>query len=196
MKILMLDNYDSFTYNLVGMLEAVSGISIVVKRNDEIGLEEVAEFDKIILSPGPGLPQDAGIMMDLIHRYGSEKSILGICLGMQAIGLAFGGKLKNLKDVFHGVSRQVNVLSEDLLFSACSPDFMAGRYHSWVLDDEAFPDNHLKITAVDELGLIMGIRHRFHDVCGLQFHPESILTPLGHTILKAWIHAPVQIPQL
>ncbi len=196
MKILMLDNYDSFTYNLVGMMEAISGHTIVVKRNDEISLDEVTEFDKIILSPGPGLPQEAGIMMDLIYRYGSEKSILGICLGMQAIGLAYGGKLKNLTEVFHGVSRQVNVLGEDLLFNACSPDFMAGRYHSWVLDNEGFPDNHLKITAVDELGLIMGIRHQNYDVCGLQFHPESILTPLGHTILKAWIHVPVQIPQL
>lgn len=196
MKILMLDNYDSFTYNLTGMMESISGLSIVVKRNNEIGLEEAAEFDKIILSPGPGLPQEAGIMMDLIYRYGSEKSILGICLGMQAIGLAYGGKLKNLKEVFHGVSRQVNVLSEDLLFNACSPDFMAGRYHSWVVDKEDFPDEQLQITAVDETGLIMGIRHRFHDVCGLQFHPESILTPLGDTILKAWIHAPVQIPQL
>lgn len=196
MKILMLDNYDSFTYNLVGMIEAISGLSIVVKRNDEISLDEVTEFDKIILSPGPGLPQEAGNMMDLIYRYGSEKSILGICLGMQAIGLAYGGKLKNLTEVFHGVSRQVNVLGEDLLFKACSPDFMAGRYHSWVLDSDDFPNDHLKITAVDELGLIMGIRHQKFDVCGLQFHPESILTPLGHTILKAWIHAPVQIPQL
>lgn len=196
MKILMLDNYDSFTYNLVGMMEAISGYAIVVKRNDEISLEEVSEFDKIILSPGPGLPQEAGIMMDLIKRYGSEKSILGICLGMQAIGLAYGGKLKNLTQVFHGVSRQVNVLEDDLLYTDCKAGFMAGRYHSWVLDREFFPENQLKITAMDEEGLIMGIRHLNHDVCGLQFHPESILTPLGDTILKAWIHAPVTIPQL
>ncbi len=196
MKILMLDNYDSFTYNLVGMMEALSGYAIIIKRNDEISLDEVSKFDKIILSPGPGIPEEAGIMMDLIRRYGSEKSILGICLGMQAIGLAYGGKLKNLKEVFHGVSRQVNVMNEDLLFNDCSPEFMAGRYHSWVLDQEFFPKKQLKITAMDEEGLIMGIRHLTHDVCGLQFHPESILTPLGHTILKAWIHAPVQIPQL
>lgn len=189
MKVLILDNYDSFTYNLVHLVEMILQERVDVYRNDRIRLEEVAAYDKIILSPGPGLPADAGILLPLISAYASTRSILGVCLGHQGIGEAFGGRLVNLSDVFHGVATDV-VLTP----SACGkglfrdlPDQVAvGRYHSWVVSDQGLPAE-LEVTARDGDGHIMALRHRQYDVQGVQFHPESILTPLGSTILRNWL---------
>jgi anthranilate synthase component II len=190
MKILVFDNYDSFTYNLVHLVEKIIHEKVEVHRNDQIPLEKVKEYDKIILSPGPGIPEEAGLLLPLIKEYASSKSILGVCLGHQAIGEAFGGKLINLSSVFHGVATPVKVKSEKLktsdLFEGLPDQIDVGRYHSWVVSKENFP-NDLEITAEDENGMIMGLQHKTFDVQGVQFHPESVLTPNGETIMRNWL---------
>lgn len=190
MKILILDNYDSFTYNLVHMVKELGYTSIEVHRNDQISLEEIDRFDKIILSPGPGIPEEAGILVPLIQRYAATKSILGICLGHQAIAIALGGKLTNLDEVFHGIQTPVEV-SNDLLFHSLPTQTLAGRYHSWVINKtEHFPPQ-LEVIASDTNGHIMAVRHREYDVRGIQFHPESVMTPDGKTMLQNWLAAPL-----
>jgi anthranilate synthase component 2 len=187
-KILVIDNYDSFTYNLVHYIEKLTGICPSVMRNDEITLEEVNNYDKILLSPGPGIPSDAGICIDLIKRYAPSKSILGICLGHQAIGEAFGGTILNLSDVFHGIASPVTITDPgDFLFRGIPASIIAGRYHSWVVSGDNLPDC-FTVTCKDEGGIIMGISHKEYDVRGLQFHPESILTEHGIEIISNWIN--------
>ncbi|MFO0322524.1 MAG: anthranilate synthase component II [Bacteroidota bacterium] len=186
MKLLLLDNYDSFTYNLVHLIEKVSDIHIDVIRNDKISIDDVENYDKIILSPGPGLPKDAGIMPELIKKYGHKKSIFGVCLGLQAIGEAFGGSLKNLDTVFHGVATKIKIIGDDKLFDNCPKTFTVGRYHSWVVNSNNLP-NDLIITSIDDEGNIMSIKHQTLDVRGVQFHPESILSEYGETMLKNWL---------
>src|SRR6478609_9166027 len=184
-NILVIDNYDSFTYNLVHYLEALD-CEVTVYRNDEFELEEIAKFDKILLSPGPGLPDEAGLLKPLIQKYASSKSILGVCLGQQAIGEVFGGKLTNLDKVYHGVANNIKVLVEDeILFKGLPKEIQVGRYHSWVVDPN-LPEV-LEATSVDENNQIMSLRHKTLDVRGVQFHPESVLTPLGMQMLKNWI---------
>ena len=187
MKILLLDNYDSFTYNLLHILKEL-GADVEVHRNDKIALEDVARFDKILLSPGPGIPEEAGILLPLIRRYAPEKSILGVCLGEQAIGEAFGAKLLNLQEVHHGVASEIRVIADEPLFRGMGERFMAGRYHSWVVSREAFPSCLEITTEAVEDGEIMALRHREYDVRGIQFHPESVLTPKGKLILENWIY--------
>ena len=193
MKILVFDNYDSFTYNLVHLVEKIIHGKVEVFRNDEIPLEKVRLYDKIILSPGPGIPVEAGELLPLIREYASTKSILGVCLGHQAIGEAFGGKLINLSTVYHGVATPIRVLQPHTegsygndLYQDLPVDLEVGRYHSWVVSDESFP-KELEVTARDEHDLIMGLRHKSFDVQGVQFHPESVLTPLGEKILINWL---------
>ena len=186
MKILLFDNYDSFTYNLLHILKEL-GADVEVHRNDKISLEEIERFDKILLSPGPGIPEEAGILLPLIRRYAPTKSILGVCLGEQAIGEAFGATLINLTDVHHGVCSDIRIVAKDPIFEGLEPGIRVGRYHSWAVSKENFPDC-LEITAVDtEEGQIMGLRHREYDVRGIQFHPESVLTPKGKTIIRNWL---------
>ena len=187
MKILVLDNYDSFTYNLVHYLEELTGERVTVARNDEITIEQAAAFDLIVLSPGPGIPDEAGIMKELILKLAPVKSILGICLGMQAIGEVFGGHLTNLEKIYHGVATEIRVTDpSETLFLGLPKAFKGGRYHSWVVDEDTLPAC-LKITATDENGMIMGITHKQYDVSGLQFHPESVLTENGKLILSNWL---------
>ncbi|MBD0276390.1 MAG: aminodeoxychorismate/anthranilate synthase component II [Flavisolibacter sp.] len=203
--ILVFDNYDSFTYNLVHLVEKILHQKVEVYRNDEISLEKIAEYDKIILSPGPGLPSEAGLLEPLIREYAGKKSILGVCLGHQAIGEVFGGKLVNLRTVFHGVSTPVKVVNGEWsmgnkknspftidhsrdLFAGLPEAFEVGRYHSWIVSDENFPEE-LEVTARDEHGYIMALRHKEYDVQGVQFHPESVLTPDGEKILRNWLDA-------
>ncbi len=184
MKVLVLDNYDSFTYNLVQYIQEILEQKIDVYRNDEIELDAIEAYDLIILSPGPGLPKDAGIMPALIKRYAATKSILGVCLGHQAIGEAFGASLENLEHVFHGVETPVEVVVKDeSLFQDVPTSFQAGRYHSWVVAKEDLPAV-FEITAVDAEGVIMAMRHREFDVRGVQFHPESIMTEFGRKMLE------------
>jgi anthranilate synthase component 2 len=187
MKILVFDNYDSFTYNLVHAISRL-GYEADVVRNDCIALEDVKKYDKIVLSPGPGIPSESGILQDLVRAYAPTKSILGVCLGEQAIGEVFGGKLENLKDVYHGVSTEIQVVDDDILFTGLERRFDAGRYHSWIVSRENFPDE-LKITAIDAENNIMALAHRKYDVRGVQFHPESVLTPVGEKILKNWLNS-------
>lgn len=187
-NILVIDNYDSFTYNLVYYIEKISGVRVDVFRNDEISINEVNKYDKILLSPGPGIPSEAGIILDLIRTYGSSKSILGVCLGHQAIGEAFGGKLINLDKVYHGIASEINILStEDPLYSGLPDKFNAGRYHSWVVAKENLPDC-FHITCEDSSGLIMGLSHKVYDIKGVQFHPESVLTENGIKIIENWLN--------
>jgi len=204
MKILVFDNYDSFTYNLVHLVEKITHEKVDVHRNDQIPLEKVKVYDKIILSPGPGIPEEAGLLLPLIKEYASSKSILGVCLGHQAIGQAFGGELINLSSVFHGVATPVkigngqwSIVNEGKspltihhsrlgLFDGLPETIEVGRYHSWVVSKENFP-NVLEITAEDETGMIMGLQHKTYDVQGVQFHPESVLTPMGEEIMKNWL---------
>ena len=188
MKLLVLDNYDSFTYNLVHLIEKVSEIPFDVIRNDKISIDAVKAYDKILLSPGPGLPKDAGIMPELIKQYGSSKSILGVCLGLQAIGESYGGSLKNLETVFHGIATPINIISEDTIFNGCPKTFTVGRYHSWVINNNQLP-TEFQITATDEQGNIMALKHRTHDVRGVQFHPESILSEYGEMMIHNWLKA-------
>lgn len=187
-KILVFDNYDSFTYNLVHAIKKLGYLQVDVYRNDEIALDKVAEYDKILLSPGPGVPSEAGELLPLIKRYAATKSILGVCLGHQAIGEAFGGTLLNLDNVHHGISSQIKVLAPDVLFKNVPDKFEGGRYHSWVVAQENFPTS-LKVIAVDANGEIMALRHQTYDVCGVQFHPESVLTPMGETLLLNWLES-------
>lgn len=186
MKILVFDNYDSFTYNIVHALKKLGYDDVEVHRNDQIALAEIACFDKIILSPGPGVPSESGILLDLIKTYAASKSILGVCLGEQAIAEAFGGKLINLPEVHHGVTSEIQVLDNDLLFSDLPEKMTVGRYHSWAVEKESLPDC-LKVTAVDESGMIMALAHKQFDVRGVQFHPESVLTPEGEEMLRNWL---------
>lgn len=186
MKVLVLDNYDSFTYNLVHALKKLGVTDVEVHRNDQISLEEVNRFDKIVLSPGPGVPSESGILLDLIRTYAPTKCILGVCLGQQAIAEAFGGKLINLSEVYHGVSSVVKVIQPDVLFEGLPAELEVGRYHSWVVDADTLPAE-LTVTAVDEGGMIMALAHKIYDVRGVQFHPESVLTPLGEQMLKKWL---------
>jgi anthranilate synthase component 2 len=191
MKILVFDNYDSFTYNLVHLVEKIIHVKVEVYRNDQIPMEKVKEYDKIILSPGPGIPEEAGLLLPLIKEYAASKSILGVCLGHQAIGQAFGGTLVNLSTVYHGVATPVKVNSDKLkaksfLFEGLDDTIEVGRYHSWVVSNENFP-GELEITAEDENGMIMALQHKKYDVQGVQFHPESVLTPLGEAIMKNWL---------
>ncbi|WP_116105356.1 anthranilate synthase component II [Lewinella sp. IMCC34191] len=184
MKILILDNYDSFTYNLVHYIEDELGEEVDVYRNDQIALEAVAAYDLVVLSPGPGLPADAGIMPELIKRYAGEKVIFGVCLGHQAIGEAYGGSLHNLSQVHHGIETEmVRTLTDDVLFADVPPRFNAGRYHSWVIDPETLPAE-LEVTATDEVGGIMAMRHRELPIFGVQFHPESIMTEHGRLMIR------------
>lgn len=187
-KTLLFDNYDSFTYNLHHLLREL-GARVEVRRNDQISLDEVDGYDQIVLSPGPGIPEEAGLLLPLIRRFAPTKRILGVCLGEQAIGEAFGAKLINLKEVYHGVSSRIQVVSKDeILFKGLPESFEGGRYHSWVVDEKDFPEC-LEITARDaEKGLIMAIRHRQYDVRGIQFHPESVLTPNGRNMIQNWLH--------
>jgi anthranilate synthase component 2 len=187
-RILVFDNYDSFTYNLVHLVEKIMGTRVDVYRNDRIPLEDVAAYDKIILSPGPGIPEEAGLLLPLIREYAASKSILGVCLGHQAIGEAFGGRLVNLSTVYHGVATPVHVLKMGALFEGLPQTLEAGRYHSWVVGEEGFP-SVLEITARDDNNYIMGLRHKSLDVQGLQFHPESVLTPMGEQLLRNWLKA-------
>lgn len=189
MKLLVLDNYDSFTYNLVHLVkEIVPTIELEVHRNDKITLEEVAKFDKIMLSPGPGIPSEAGILQDLIRKFAPTKPILGVCLGHQAIGEVFGGKLTNMDKVYHGIAMDTKITVKDVLFQHTPEHFLTGRYHSWVVDNKDFPAE-LEITATDENGKIMALRHRKYDVRGVQFHPESILTEYGKEMMASWLLA-------
>jgi anthranilate synthase component 2 len=186
-KIIVIDNYDSFTFNLVHQIGKLTGKRPDVFRNDEIDLQAIEMYDKILISPGPGIPIEAGICLDVIRRYGSRKSILGICLGHQAICEAFGGKSLNLSSVYHGIASPVKIrVPDEPLFKNIPPILMAGRYHSWVASRKNLPDC-FKITCEDENGIIMGISHREYDVKGLQFHPESVLTEYGSEITRNWI---------
>ena len=184
-KILVIDNYDSFTYNLVHYLEDLN-CEVTVYRNDEFDIDEIAGFDKILLSPGPGIPDEAGLLKAVITKYASTKSILGVCLGQQAIGEVFGGTLSNLDKVYHGVATIVKTsVDNELLFEGLGNEFEVGRYHSWVVDPD-LPDV-LEATSFDENGQVMSLRHKKYDVRGVQFHPESVLTPNGKKILENWL---------
>ncbi|MEO8823030.1 MAG: aminodeoxychorismate/anthranilate synthase component II [Ginsengibacter sp.] len=191
MKILIFDNYDSFTYNLVHVVEKIIHAKTDVYRNDKISLEKIYEYDKIILSPGPGLPSESGLLLPLIKEFASSKSILGVCLGQQAIAEVFGGNLVNLKEVYHGVATKIKVSegrtkSKNDIFKNLPNELEAGRYHSWIVDKENFPED-LEITAEDENGFIMALRHKTFDVQGVQFHPESVLTPDGEKMMRNWL---------
>lgn len=204
MKILVFDNYDSFTYNLVHLVEKILHQKVDVYRNDQIFLEDVQQYDKIILSPGPGIPEEAGLLLPLINEYAATKSILGVCLGHQAIGEAFGGKLVNLSTVYHGVATNIRVVNGELsmvsdtgspltaqplrsqLFEGLPDEIEVGRYHSWIVSDENFP-KELEVTARDENNYIMALQHKKYDVQGVQFHPESVLTPKGEDIIRNWL---------
>ena len=187
MKLLILDNYDSFTYNIVHAVREL-GVEPAVRRNDKITLDEVDNFDKIIISPGPGIPSEAGILPQLLERYAGSKPILGVCLGHQAIGDCFGAKLRNLPEVYHGIKSQISITVPDYIFAGLPDRIDVGRYHSWVVDKNNLPDC-LEVTAVSDDGEIMAMRHRTLDVRGVQFHPESILTPMGLTIIDNWLKA-------
>ncbi len=181
MKVVIIDNYDSFTYNLRHLVEEL-GVEVDVIRNDQFNLKDLEKYEKIILSPGPGIPSEAGLLLDVIRTYAGRKSMLGVCLGHQAIGEAFGSKLTNLSQVFHGVQTPVDLVAEDSIFDGLPKEFPVGRYHSWVIDDKNLsPD--LEVTAVSKEGQIMAVRHRSFDIHGIQFHPESVLTPDGKVIV-------------
>ncbi len=199
MNILVFDNYDSFTYNLVHLVEKITHQKVDVFRNDQIALEKVSEYDKIILSPGPGIPEEAGLLLPLIKMYAPTKSILGVCLGHQAIGQSFGGTLTNLSTVYHGVATPIKIVNRKSsivngseltthhsLFTGLPASIEVGRYHSWVIDNNNFP-GELEITATDENNFIMALKHKTYDVQGVQFHPESVLTPDGETIIRNWL---------
>ena len=187
MNVLMIDNYDSFTYNLVHLLESFPEVDVCVRRNDQISLSEVDSHQKIILSPGPGLPSEAGIMPELVRQYAATKSILGICLGPQCIVEVFGAHLRNLKVPVHGKATTIQVVdSNEPLFRGISTRVTVGRYHSWVVESEGLP-SILSVTARSDDGEIMGLRHTEYDVRGVQFHPESILTEMGREMLANWI---------
>ncbi len=186
-KILVIDNYDSFTYNLVHYLEDL-GCEVTVKRNDQLTLKDVEPFEKIVLSPGPGIPDEAGLLKEIIKEFAPTKSILGVCLGQQAIGEVFGGSIINLDTVYHGVATNINITVDDeSLFNGLKKNIEVGRYHSWVVDTNL--PNELETTSVDENGQIMSLRHKKYDVKAVQFHPESVLTPDGKKILENWLNS-------
>ena len=185
MKIVLIDNYDSFTYNLAHLVKEL-GVEVTVLRNDQFQLGELDCFDKIILSPGPGIPSEAGLLMDVIKRYAGKKPMLGVCLGHQAIGEVFGAKLTNLSEVYHGVATPCTQFGNDPIFAGLPKRIEIGRYHSWVVDKTHFPEC-LEVTAVSDDGYIMGLKHKNYDIHGIQFHPESVLTPDGKTIVKNWV---------
>lgn len=185
MKTVIIDNYDSFTYNLAHLVKEL-GTEVDVLRNDKFELEELEKYDKIILSPGPGIPEEAGLLLEVIRTYAGRKPILGVCLGEQAIGQAFGGKLTNLSEVFHGIQTDVKIKNKDYIFSGLPTEIPVGRYHSWVVDTEEFPEE-LVITAISSEGQIMALKHQEYDVHGIQFHPESVLTPDGKQIVGNWL---------
>ena len=186
MKLLIIDNYDSFTYNLAQYFKEVVEGTIDVFRNDKITLEAIDAYDAIVLSPGPGLPKDAGLLLDIIKTYQDQKPILGICLGHQAIGQVFGGKLSNLTKVYHGIATPINILDQNGVFANQPTELTVGRYHSWVVDADDFPDC-LAITAVDASGQIMAMQHKQFPIVGLQFHPESVLTPSGKQLIQNFV---------
>jgi len=191
MKILVFDNYDSFTYNLVHLVEKIIHQRVEVYRNDKIPLEKVKEYDKIILSPGPGVPSEAGLLLPLIKEYAATKSMLGVCLGHQAIGEAFGGTLSNLSSVYHGVATNIQVNENRQkaaidMFANLPSEILVGRYHSWIVDKDTFP-SELEITAEDDNGYIMALQHKTFDIQGVQFHPESVLTKDGETLMRNWL---------
>lgn len=185
MKTVIIDNYDSFTYNLAHLVKEL-GAEVSVVRNDQFRLSELKPFDKIILSPGPGIPTEAGLLMDVIDAYASVKPILGVCLGHQAIGEYFGGKLTNLSQVFHGIASTISITAPDYIYKELPAQVQVGRYHSWVVDNEGLPDC-LEVTSVSEEGQIMSLRHKQYDVRGIQYHPESVLTPDGRKIVANWL---------
>lgn len=196
MKIVIIDNYDSFTYNLSHLIKEL-GADVTVYRNDKFQMEQLEAFDKIVLSPGPGIPSEAGLLLDVIKAYAGKKPILGVCLGHQAIGESFGGKLTNLSQVYHGVATPVEVkkvksekgkeCQVDYLFEGLPEHFDVGRYHSWVVDNDGFPEC-LEVTSVSDEGYVMSLRHKEYDIRGIQYHPESVLTPDGKTILRNWLN--------
>lgn len=186
MKAIIIDNYDSFTYNLYHLLKELGAETDVV-RNDQFELNELEKYDKIVLSPGPGIPSEAGLLLKVIQTYAGKKPILGVCLGHQAIGEAFGARLTNLKEVFHGVQSVIEQQGNDYLFHNLNHEFPVGRYHSWIVDEKELPDC-LQITAFSKEGQIMALRHTRYDIRGIQFHPESILTPDGKTIISNWLN--------
>lgn len=186
MKIVIIDNYDSFTYNLSHLVKEL-GADVTVLRNDKFELRQLETFDKIILSPGPGIPEEAGLLLDVIRTYKGKKPMLGVCLGHQAIGQVFGGSLVNLKDVYHGVQTEGTQLGNDPIFAGLPKRIMMGRYHSWVVDSTTLP-SCLEVTATSDDGMIMALKHKEYDIHGIQFHPESVLTPDGRTIINNWIN--------
>jgi anthranilate synthase component 2 len=186
MRILIFDNYDSFTYNLVHIIEKLIHDKVDVYLNDQLPLEKARQYDKIILSPGPGIPEEAGLLLPLIREYATTKPILGVCLGHQAIATSFGGCLINLDKVFHGLATPVSLVKKDYIFKHIDDKFDAGRYHSWVVSDKHFPAE-LEVTARDDNGYIMALAHKTYDIRGVQFHPESVLTPHGEKMLSNWI---------
>ncbi len=187
MKILVFDNYDSFTYNLVHLTEKIMSIKVDVFRNDKIALEEVKKYDKIILSPGPGIPEEAGLLLPLIKEYAASKCILGVCLGHQAIGQAFGASLINLDAVFHGIATPVQLNeNKSKLFNGLPHEFEVGRYHSWIIDGRTLPAE-LEVTATDKNNYVMAMQHKKYDMQAVQFHPESVLTPDGEKIMRNWL---------
>lgn len=186
MKICIIDNYDSFTYNLAHLVKQL-GAEVTVLRNDRFKLPELEPYDKLILSPGPGIPSEAGLLLDVIHYYAGRKPMLGVCLGEQAIGEAFGGRLTNLSEVFHGVQTPVDIVAEDPLFEGLPREISVGRYHSWVVDRVQLPDC-LEVTALSKEGFIMALRHRQYSIHGIQFHPESVLTPQGGAMMSNWLN--------
>lgn len=189
MNIIVIDNYDSFTYNLVHAIKKISGLPVEVKRNDEVALEELEKYDKIVLSPGPGIPVEAGLLPDIIKKYAPTKSILGVCLGHQAIGEVFGGKLLNMNKVLHGIATPVKIISRNTcLYKGIGDVFDAGRYHSWIVGSEGLP-GCFEVTAIDENGQVMSMKHKEYDVQGVQYHPESVLTPDGEKIIKNWLYS-------
>jgi anthranilate synthase component 2 len=186
-KIVVIDNYDSFVYNLVHYLEELD-CQVTVLRNNQLNIEDLAAYDKILLSPGPGIPDEAGLLKEIIKTYATCKSIFGVCLGQQAIGEVFGGKLTNLNNVFHGIATDVTLtVQNEPLFKGLNSTFKVGRYHSWVVSKEDFPEV-LEVTSLDENGQIMSLRHRDFDICAVQYHPESVLTPDGKTMIKNWVN--------
>lgn len=194
MNIVIIDNYDSFTYNLSHQLKAL-GAQVDVVRNDAFQMSRLEQYDKIVLSPGPGIPEEAGLLNDVIRRYAGRKPILGVCLGHQAIAEVFGGRLENLRTVYHGVQTPTHIINHDYLFEHLPETFEAGRYHSWVVSRSGLPDC-LEVSAISDDGHIMALRHRTYDVRGIQFHPESILTPEGARILQNWLNHPIcQTPE-
>lgn len=185
MKIVIVDNYDSFTYNLAHLVKEL-GADVTVLRNDQFELEELEEFDKIILSPGPGIPSEAGLLLEVLKHYAGKKPMLGVCLGHQAIGEVFGGKLENLSEVFHGVATEGTQFGIDPIFAGLPRRITMGRYHSWVVSKDDFPEC-LEVTAESDEGQVMALRHREFDIRGIQFHPESVLTKDGQTMVKNWL---------